>query len=109
MSGKAKESVNQRVISALAEQVECYRRLAKLAALQHVHVQQGQTEQLLEVLKSRQEVLDRVAGFESVIAPAKRSLERICFAAGRGFAKQGRVSTGRDAPASRADHNRRPQ
>jgi hypothetical protein len=60
------------VIIALSEQVNCYQRLAKLAALQHIHVQQSQTEQLLEVLKSRQEVLDRISGFESVIAPAKR-------------------------------------
>ncbi len=60
------------VINALSEQVSCYQRLAKLAALQHIHVQQSQTEQLLEVLKARQEVLDRIAGFEAVIAPAKR-------------------------------------
>lgn len=60
------------VINALSEQVICYQRLAKLAALQHIHVQQSQTEQLLEVLRNRQEVLDRIADFEKVIAPAKR-------------------------------------
>ena len=60
------------VISALREQVDCYRRLAKLAEIQHDHVQQGRTEQLLEVLGARQEVLEQVAGHEAVIAPAKQ-------------------------------------
>ena len=60
------------IINALQEQVECYRRLTKLAAQQHEHVQQGRTEQLLEVLGQRQELLDRLAGLEAVVAPAKR-------------------------------------
>jgi hypothetical protein len=60
------------VITALVEQVECYRRLARLAELQHLHVQKGQTEDLLGVLRQRQEVLDRAAVQEAVIAPAKR-------------------------------------
>lgn len=60
------------IIDALNEQVICYRRLAKLAALQHEHVQQGRTEELLEVLGHRQEVLDQLAGLERVVAPAKR-------------------------------------
>jgi hypothetical protein len=60
------------VILALAEQVACYRRLAKLAEVQHEHVQNSQTEQLLEVLRSRQTVLDQVAAHEQIIAPAKR-------------------------------------
>ena len=60
------------IILALEEQVGCYKRLAKLAELQHEHVQQNQTESLLEVLGQRQEVLDQVARFETVIAPAKR-------------------------------------
>ena len=59
-------------ISALRQQVDCYRRLAKLADLQHVHVQQGRTEQLLEVLGQRQEVLDALAALERVVAPAKK-------------------------------------
>src|SRR3954452_15269717 len=59
------------VILALEEQVSCYRRLAKLAAVQHEHVQQGRTEQLLEVLRSRQEVLDQLSQLNGVIAPAK--------------------------------------
>ncbi len=63
---------DQPVIAALIEQVECYRQLARLAGQQHLHVQQGQTEQLLDVLRRRQEVLDLAATHESVIVPAKR-------------------------------------
>ena len=60
------------IIDALNGQVECYRRLSKLAELQHEHVQQGRTEQLLEVLSHRQEVLDQLAALERIVAPAKR-------------------------------------
>jgi hypothetical protein len=64
--------VEDSVIAALREQVDCYSRLAKLAELQHEHVQQGRTESLLEVLGMRQEVLDRIAVLEQAIGPAKR-------------------------------------
>jgi hypothetical protein len=60
------------IVEALRGQVDCYRRLTKLAAQQHEHVQQGRTEQLLEVLGQRQELLDRLAGLERVVAPAKK-------------------------------------
>lgn len=60
------------IILALEEQVGCYRRLAKLAELQHEHVQQSQTESLLEVLGQRQGVLDQVSRLEATISPAKR-------------------------------------
>jgi flagellar biosynthesis/type III secretory pathway chaperone len=60
------------IIEALHGQVDCYRRLAKLAALQHEHVQQGRTEQLLEVLGQRQSVMDQLAALERVVAPVKR-------------------------------------
>ena len=60
------------IIDALHGQVDCYRRLSKLAALQHEHVQQGRTEQLLEVLGQRQEVLDALGALERVVAPAKK-------------------------------------
>ena len=60
------------IISALDQQVACYRRLAKLAEVQHEFVQQDRTEQLLELLVRRQEVLDQIAAFERAIAPAKR-------------------------------------
>ena len=64
------------IIEALHGQVDCYRRLSKLAALQHDHVQQGRTEQLLEVLGQRQEVLDGLAALERVVAPAKKHWQR---------------------------------
>src|ERR687894_2810284 len=60
------------VISALREQVDCYRRLAKLAERQHVHVQQSQTEQLLEVLASRQAVLEQLKLTERAVAPQRK-------------------------------------
>jgi hypothetical protein len=60
------------VIQALTEQLACYRRLAKLAQIQHEYVRQCRTEQLLDVLKSRQEVLEKVAEFEQIVGPAKR-------------------------------------
>ena len=64
------------IIEALHGQVDCYRRLSKLAALQHDHVQQGRTEQLLEVLGQRQEVLDGLAALERVVAPAKKQWQQ---------------------------------
>jgi hypothetical protein len=60
------------VIAALREQVDCYRRLAKLAEVQHVHVQQSQTEQLLLVLASRQELLDQLRLHERTVAPERK-------------------------------------
>jgi hypothetical protein len=60
------------VITALQEQVGCYQRLAKLAELQHEHVQQSQTEALLEILTHRQAVLDQVGRLEETIVLAKR-------------------------------------
>ena len=60
------------VVAALEQQVGCYRKLAKLAELQHVYVQQSQTEELLGVLQSRQVVLDQVADLEQVIGPVKK-------------------------------------
>lgn len=59
-------------MKALEGQVECYRRLARLAEAQHEHVQQSRTEELLEVLGKRQELLEKIAGFETVIGPARK-------------------------------------
>ena len=64
---------NEAVIDALAEQVGCYRRLAKLARIQHEHIQQSQTDALLEVLKSRQTVLDEIGRLERAVAPVQQS------------------------------------
>lgn len=59
------------LIDALAERVRWYQRLAKLAEIQHEHVRQGQTEELLAVLTHRQEVLGELARLEGVLAPAR--------------------------------------
>lgn len=64
---------NDPVIIALQEQVTCYKRLAKLAEIQHEHVQNSQTDMLLEVLARRQEVLEQVGQLEKVIGPAKQT------------------------------------
>ena len=64
--------MNDPILTALDEQVACYRKLAKLAEAQHHCVEQSQTEKLLEILARRQEVLDQIASFEKTVAPAKR-------------------------------------
>ena len=60
------------VILALGEQVECYRRLLKLSQVQRDFVQQSQTEQLLDVLMRRQEVMERINELEDVIRAARK-------------------------------------
>ena len=60
------------VVTALEDQVGCYRRLAKLSERQHEHVQQNQTEALLEVLQTRQGLVEQITKLERVIGPAKR-------------------------------------
>lgn len=64
------------VIDALRQQVECYRRLARLSDVQHEHVRLGRTENLLEVLRHRQRELDRIASLERDVAPARRSWQQ---------------------------------
>lgn len=64
------------VLNSLREQVDCYRRLAKLAQVQHGHIRQGRIEQLLDVLKSRQQVLERMTECEKIVGPAKRQWEQ---------------------------------
>lgn len=65
--------VNQdSIILALQSQVGSYGNLAKLAELQHLYVQKGETDELLNVLQRRQEVLDQIAALEKTIAPVKR-------------------------------------
>lgn len=68
------------VLDALEQQVECYRRLAKLADQQHEHVQLSRIEELLNVLGKRQEVLDQVTTLEKTVGPAKR--QWLAFVAG---------------------------
>jgi hypothetical protein len=59
-------------ISALEEQVVCYQRLSKLAELQHEFVQHGQTEELLDVLHKRQDVLNDIGRLEGIVSPQKK-------------------------------------
>ena len=61
------------ILTALSDQVDCYRRLSRLTDLQHEHVQQSRTEELLELLGKRQEVLDQIAQLERAIEPARKS------------------------------------
>ena len=60
------------VLDALGEQVGCYRRLAKLAQIQHEHVRQSRTEQLLEVLQSRAQVIEQMSHYDRIVAPARQ-------------------------------------
>jgi hypothetical protein len=60
------------VVDALEEQLGCYRKLAKLAKQQHEHVQQNQTELLMEVLVSRQVMLEQIGRLERIVSSAKR-------------------------------------
>ena len=78
------------VINALVEQVECYRQLARLAGQQHTHVQQGQTEQLLDVLRRRQEVLDLASTHRDDHFPGEAALAGIHRRTERRLAGKGR-------------------
>jgi hypothetical protein len=59
-------------LTTLEEQLDCYKRLAKLANTQHEHVQNSRTEELLLVLTQRQEVIDQLARLEQIVAPVKK-------------------------------------
>jgi hypothetical protein len=61
------------VVVALEEQVDCYRRLAKLASIQHEYVQQEQVEALLDLLRRREEVLERISRLEQLLGPVKKT------------------------------------
>ncbi len=61
------------VFVALQQQVDGYRKLARLAEAQRRHVQTNATEALLGVLQQRQAVLDTIAAAERTVGPAKRS------------------------------------
>ena len=63
---------DQTIIQALTEQVDQYRRLSKLAEIQHEHVENNATEKLLDVLARRQTVLDQITRLEEIIRPAKK-------------------------------------
>jgi hypothetical protein len=66
------EMTHDVVLTALIQQVECYRHLAKLAMSQHDHVRASRTADLLSVLAQRQEMLDQIADLEQSVSPAKK-------------------------------------
>lgn len=66
-SGKQDE-----VLQALISQVACYRKLLKLAAIQHEHIQHSRTAELLEVLQARQQVINEIESLDRTIAPARQ-------------------------------------
>jgi hypothetical protein len=65
----------QAALDALTEQVECCRKLAKLSRMQHEHITHGRVEQLLDVLKSRQQVVEQMSACERVVGPVKKQWE----------------------------------
>ena len=66
----------QATLEALTEQVECCQKLAKLSQMQHDHIEHGRVEQLLDVLKTRQQVVEQMARCEQVVGPAKKQWEQ---------------------------------
>ena len=60
-------------LAALADQIDCYRRVAELAAEQSRHVRNGDTERLLIVLEQRQGQMDSITELEQSLAPVKRA------------------------------------
>jgi hypothetical protein len=60
------------IILSLQSQVDWYGKLAKLAELQHLYVQKGETDELLNILQRRQEVLDQITHLEQTIGPVKK-------------------------------------
>ena len=71
-SGSAARRDPATVLSALEDQLDCYRRLDELAAEQSRHVAGGDTERLLAVLQRRQQYADSVAELEQTVADVKR-------------------------------------
>lgn len=60
------------VLPALRRQLDCYERLAKLANVQHEHVQNSRTEELLGVLSQKQRFLEELAELENITGPIKK-------------------------------------
>lgn len=63
---------NDPVLDALGEQVGCYRRLAKLARIQHEHVRQSRMDQLIHVLQRREQVIEQMSHYDRIVAPARQ-------------------------------------
>ena len=81
----------------------------KLAELQHDHVQQGQTEALLEVLAKRQEVLDGVARLEVDDRAGQAAVGGVRRKTARRPSRESRDADGRNPPTAGADHRQRPR
>jgi len=60
-------------IAALTEQLDCYRKLARLSELQRTYVEQNQTDELIGVLEARGTLLGDIARLEQLVAPLKRN------------------------------------
>lgn len=60
-------------MTALTEQLACYRKLSRLCELQRQYVEQNQTDQLLDVLEQRGTILSEIARLEEGVAPLKRN------------------------------------
>lgn len=61
------------IIVSLEAQLSHYRRLLKLSELQRAFVRENQTDELLQVLQTRSELLTEIARLEQDVAPLKRS------------------------------------
>lgn len=61
------------IILSLETQLAHYRKLQKLSELQRQFVRENQTDELLQVLQSRSELLTEIARLEQDVAPLKRS------------------------------------
>jgi hypothetical protein len=60
-------------LSALVEQLACYRKLARLCELQRQYVQQNQMDEFLSVLGQRETILADITRLEELVAPLKRN------------------------------------
>ena len=61
------------IVQALENQLACYRKLQKLSDLQRGYVRENQTDELLNVLTARSELLTEIARLEKEVAPLKRA------------------------------------
>lgn len=68
------------ILAALQQQLDCYRKLARLAEAQRDHVQQGSVEALLQLLQNRQAVLDELSRLQQVLAPVRKEWSRVMAA-----------------------------
>ncbi len=60
------------MLSALRDQLDCYRRMAAMAGEQSRAIFGGETDKLLAILEKREALTNEVAELEKSIAPLKR-------------------------------------